>query len=182
MVTTIARANARHRHRQHRHRRHRQTDRRTAAYRRDGISTCDVGSGIAYTGNPLFTGPTSNGNLAAFRSNGAPGANQITLDGSPNYVRRRRRFFATVRRGAEFKVQTNTFDAQQGYSAGATVNVAVKSGSNDLHGSAGTSIATAAVRRITSSAIAATRRGRSGTYHRFGGVLSGPVVLPGYRR
>ena len=31
--------------------------------------------GIAYTGNPLFTGPTSNGNLAAFRSNGATGAN-----------------------------------------------------------------------------------------------------------
>jgi len=27
--------------------------------------------GIAYTGNPLFTGPTSNGNLAAFKSNGA---------------------------------------------------------------------------------------------------------------
>jgi len=42
--------------------------------------------GIAYTGNPLFTGPTSNGNLAAFRSNGAGGANQITLDGSPNYA------------------------------------------------------------------------------------------------
>ena len=42
--------------------------------------------GIAYTGNPLFTGPTSNGNLAAFRSNGATGANQITLDGSPNYA------------------------------------------------------------------------------------------------
>ena len=42
--------------------------------------------GIAYTGNPLFTGPTLNGNLAAFRSNGATGANQITLDGSPNYA------------------------------------------------------------------------------------------------
>src|SRR5262249_28768037 len=39
--------------------------------------------GVQYTGNPLFTGPTSNGNLAAFRSNGA-GSSQITLDGSPN--------------------------------------------------------------------------------------------------
>jgi len=35
----------------------------------------------------------------------------------------------------EFKVQTNSFDAQQGYSAGGTVNVAVKSGTNDMHGS-----------------------------------------------
>jgi len=40
--------------------------------------------GVSYTGNPQFTAPISNGNLAAFRSNGAPAQNQITLDGSPN--------------------------------------------------------------------------------------------------
>ncbi len=86
--------------------------------------------GIAYTGNPLFTGPTSNGNLAAFRSNGATGANQITLDGSPNYAFDGGVGFSPPSDAVqEFKVQTNTFDAQQGYSAGATVNVAVKSGS-----------------------------------------------------
>ena len=94
--------------------------------------------GIAYTGNPLFTGPTSNGNLAAFRSNGATGANQITLDGSPNYAFDGGVGFSPPSDAVqEFKVQTNTFDAQQGYSAGATVNVAVKSGSNDLQGSIG---------------------------------------------
>jgi hypothetical protein len=83
--------------------------------------------GIAYTGNPLFTGPTSNGNLAAFRSNGATGANQITLDGSPNYAFDGGVGFSPPSDAVqEFKVQTNTFDAQQGYSAGATVNVAVQ--------------------------------------------------------
>lgn len=41
--------------------------------------------GVSFTGNPQFTGPTANGNLAGFRTNGAPG-NQITLDGSPNYA------------------------------------------------------------------------------------------------
>ncbi|HMJ07825.1 MAG TPA: carboxypeptidase-like regulatory domain-containing protein, partial [Pyrinomonadaceae bacterium] len=39
--------------------------------------------GINYTGDPNFTGPTANGNLAGFRTNGAAG-NQINLDGSPN--------------------------------------------------------------------------------------------------
>ncbi len=39
--------------------------------------------GVSYTGNPQFSGPTANGNLAAFRTNGASG-NLITLDGSPN--------------------------------------------------------------------------------------------------
>ena len=34
---------------------------------------------------------------------------------------------------AEFKVQTNAFDAQTGHTAGAVVNLAVKSGTNPLH-------------------------------------------------
>jgi hypothetical protein len=36
--------------------------------------------GVLYTGNPLFNGPAANGNLAAFRSSGATGRNQINLD------------------------------------------------------------------------------------------------------
>lgn len=37
---------------------------------------------------------------------------------------------------AEFKVQTNSYSAEFGRSAGGVVNVSIKSGSNDLHGSA----------------------------------------------
>jgi hypothetical protein len=82
--------------------------------------------GIAYTGNPQFTAPISNGNLAAFRSNGAPPQNQITLDGSPNYAFDGAVGFSPPADAVqEFKIQTNSFDGQQGYSAGATVNVAV---------------------------------------------------------
>ena len=92
--------------------------------------------GIFYTGNPLFTGPTSNGNLSAFRANGATGRNQITLDGTPNFAFDGGVGFSPPSDAVqEFKVQTNVFDAQQGYSAGGTVNVAVKSGTNDPHGS-----------------------------------------------
>src|SRR5215471_18352841 len=92
--------------------------------------------GIAYTGNPMFTAPISNGNLASFRANGAIGANQITLDGSPNYAFDGAVGFSPPADAVqEFKVQTNSFDAQQGYAAGATVNVAVRSGTNSPHGS-----------------------------------------------
>lgn len=135
--------------------------------------------GIAYTGNPLFTGPTSNGNLAAFRSNGATGANQITLDGSPNYAFDGGVGFSPPSDAVqEFKVQTNTFDAQQGYSAGATVNVAVKSGSNDLHGSAWYFNRD---RSRTANNFFGNKNNQARpirTYHRFGGVFSGPIVLP----
>jgi hypothetical protein len=135
--------------------------------------------GIAYTGNPLFTGPTSNGNLAAFRSNGATGANQITLDGSPNYAFDGGVGFSPPSDAVqEFKVQTNTFDAQQGYTAGATVNVAVKSGTNDLHGSAWyfNRDRSRTANNFFGNASNQSRPIR--TYHRFGGVVSGPLTLP----
>jgi len=134
--------------------------------------------GIAYTGNPLFTGPTSNGNLAAFKSNGATGANQITLDGSPNYAFDGGVGFSPPSDAVqEFKVQTNAFDAQQGYSAGATVNVAVKSGTNDVHGSAWyfNRDRSRTANNFFGNASNQSRPIR--TYHRYGGVFNGPVNL-----
>src|SRR5882672_2860594 len=135
--------------------------------------------GVVYTGNPQFTAPISNGNLAAFRSNGAPAQNQITLDGSPNYAFDFAVGFSPPADAVqEFKIQTNAFDAQQGYSAGATVNVAVKSGTNTPHGSV------YYFDRNRSRAANNFFSNRSGqgrpvrTYHRFGGVLNGPVYIP----
>jgi carboxypeptidase family protein len=136
--------------------------------------------GIFYTGNPLFTGPTSNGNLAAFRSNGATGRNQITLDGTPNFGFDGSVGFSPPSDAVqEFKVQTSVFDAQQGYSAGGTVNVAVKSGTNDLHGSLWyfNRDRSRTANNFFSNSLGQERPER--TYHRFGGVVSGPVRLPG---
>jgi len=135
--------------------------------------------GISYTGNPAFTSPTSNGNLAAFRSNGATGPNQITLDGSPNFAIDGAVGFTPPSDAVQqFKVQTNAFDAQQGYSGGATVNVAVKSGTNSFHGSI---YEFNRDRSRTANNFFSNRAGQSRptrTYNRFGGTLGGPVYLP----
>jgi hypothetical protein len=135
--------------------------------------------GVVYTGNPQFTAPISNGNLAAFRSNGAPPQNQITLDGSPNYAFDFAVGFSPPADAVqEFKIQTNAFDAQQGYSAGATVNVAVKSGTNKPHGSV---YYFNRDRARTANNFFSNRSGQERpvrTYHRFGGVLNGPVYIP----
>src|SRR5215813_10492327 len=136
--------------------------------------------GVVYTGNPMFTAPISNGNLAAFRVNGAPAQNQITLDGSPNYAFDFAVGFSPPADAVqEFKVQTNVFDAQQGYSAGGTVNVAVKSGTNDFHGSV---YYFNRDRSRTANNFFSNRSGQVRpirTYHRFGGVVNGPVHIPG---
>lgn len=135
--------------------------------------------GIMYTGNAAFTSPTSNGNLAAFRANGATGPNQVTLDGSPNFAIDGGVGFSPPSDAVtEFKVQTSNFDAQQGYAAGATVNVSVKGGTNDLHGSI---YYFNRARNRTSNNFFSNRSGvekPERTYHRFGGSLGGPVYLP----
>lgn len=135
--------------------------------------------GIAYTGNPAFTGPTSNGNLAAFRSNGATGPNQVTLDGAPNFAIDGGVGFSPPSEAVqEFKVQTNAFDAGQGYSAGANVNVAIKSGTNAPHGSLYyfNRDRSRTTNNFFSNSSGQQRPPR--TYHRYGGTLNGPVYLP----
>jgi hypothetical protein len=134
--------------------------------------------GVSYTGNPQFTGPTANGNLAAIRTNGAAG-NQINLDGSPNLT-----FDGGVAYTppadslTQFKIQTNAFDAQSGFTAGSTVNVAVKSGTNNLHGSLYYFNRPEALtaNNFFNNRIGGERPPRQ--YYRYGGQVNGPVYIP----
>ncbi len=134
--------------------------------------------GINYTGDPNFQGPTANGNLAGFRTNGAAG-NQINLDGSPNLAYSGQVAFTPPSDAVqEFKVQTNSFDAQNGFTAGSTVNVALKSGTNKLHGSA---YLFDRAKSRTANNFFNNRAGRERPdrkYDRYGVILNGPVYIP----
>jgi hypothetical protein len=93
--------------------------------------------GIAYTGDLKFSRPFDNAGTSAITADGAPGGNEFTLDGSPNMANGRRVAFVPPANAVqEFKVETATFDAQQGHTAGAVVNVSLKSGTNRLKGDA----------------------------------------------
>ena len=134
--------------------------------------------GVAYTGNPQFQGPTANGNLASFRTNGA-GGNQISLDGSPNFAFGGQVAFTPPSDAVqEFKVQTNSFDAQNGFTAGSTVNVALKSGTNKLHGSLYyfDRDKSRTANNFFSNRLGIERPDRK--YFRYGTVINGPVFIP----
>jgi hypothetical protein len=131
--------------------------------------------GVVYTGNPQFTGPTANGNLASFRTNGA-GGNVINLDGSPNLAFSGQVAFTPPSDAVqEFKVQTNSFDAQNGFTAGSTVNVALKSGTNKFHGSL---YYYDRDKSRTANNFFSNRSGLEKPdrkYNRYGGSLNGPI-------
>ncbi|HET7220626.1 MAG TPA: carboxypeptidase regulatory-like domain-containing protein [Vicinamibacterales bacterium] len=91
--------------------------------------------GVAYHGDLKFSRPFDNAGTSDFTADGGPGRNEFTLDGSPNMTHGRRVAFVPPANAVqEFKVETATFDAQQGHTAGATVNVTLKSGTNVLRG------------------------------------------------
>jgi hypothetical protein len=103
--------------------------------------------GLSDASDLHFSRPMDNGNLAGIIAYGAQGGNDFTLDGAPNRVSPNNTgtgnnsgvvgFSPPSDAIAEFKVQTNAFDAQAGQTAGASVNLALKSGTNRLHGTLG---------------------------------------------
>src|SRR5262249_57319713 len=94
--------------------------------------------GIGYIGDLKFSRPFDNNGSSDFIADGVPrvGGHEFTLDGVPNTddngsSSNRVAFIPPADAVQEFKVETASFDAQQGHGAGATVNVALRSGSND---------------------------------------------------
>src|SRR5262249_10510479 len=76
---------------------------------------------------------------------------------------------------SEFKVQTNSFSAEFGRSAGAVVNVSIKSGTNQLHGSAWYYNRDAAFAATSWRANLIDAGKDDLRWHQYGGTLGGPV-------
>lgn len=74
--------------------------------------------------------------LSNFSVNGVrPGNTEFTIDGAPSMWGTNASYAPPAEMVAEFKVQTATYDASVGRSPGGSINVALRSGTNQLHGS-----------------------------------------------
>jgi hypothetical protein len=92
--------------------------------------------GMTYNGDLKFSRPFDNAGTSGIVVGGAQGGNEFSLDGSPNMANGRRVAFVPPAGAVqEFKVETASFDAASGHTAGATVNVTLKSGTNSFSGS-----------------------------------------------
>ena len=114
---------------------------------RNPVMLAVLSPGVQFNGNPQFTRPFDNGDNVNFSINGGLNRhNEFLLDGAPNNAatdvdggRTRSSnniaFIPSVDATEEFKVQTNSYDAQYGRTGGGVVNVTIKSGGRDFHGS-----------------------------------------------
>lgn len=95
--------------------------------------------GITYNGPAIYQRPFDNGAIADWSINGGLNRNnEFLLDGAPNNSIQGGNNIAyvpPVDAVGEFKIITNSYDAQYGRTAGGVVNVQIKSGGNQYHGS-----------------------------------------------
>lgn len=157
--------------------------------------------GIQTSGVNNYLALHSNVGGSDYQVNGNVGGNSWTLDGSPNMgPSRRLAYLPYTDAVAEFKVDTNNFDASVGQSTGAAVTIVSRSGANDLHGTAtwqhwqqrwqGTpfftkqnyfrsiAAAEAAGNRVLADQIRNTDKQPTGRSNNWGASGGGPVVVP----
>jgi hypothetical protein len=136
--------------------------------------------GITYTGDLKFSRPFDNLGTSSVVANGAPGNNEFTLDGSPNTTNRDSRvaFVPPADAVQEFKVVTVSFDAQQGHTAGANIDVTLRNGTNDFHGSLYEFVRNDVLSANDFFLNRAAEPRDALRYNRYGGTVGGPVMLP----
>lgn len=96
-----------------------------------------LSAGVVVTGGHSAGNPTDLGGATGVVVNGTRNANsEASLDGVPNMQGTNSAYSPPQDLVQEFKVQTTNYDATLGRASGAVVNVSMKSGTNELHGTA----------------------------------------------
>lgn len=95
-------------------------------------------AGVTYNGSAIYQRSFDQGPIADWSVNGGANRNnEFLLDGAPNNTSvdgNNVGYIPPVDAVQEFKIITNSYDAQYGHTAGGVVNVSLKSGTNALHG------------------------------------------------
>jgi hypothetical protein len=106
---------------------------------------------------------------------GRSGVNQFLLNGAPISTTGSWQIAPNVEAIQEFKVQTNTYDAQFGRTGGGTVNTTLKSGGNAWHGDVFDYWRNRVLDANTFQNNAGKAERGFHNQHQFGGVAGGPV-------
>jgi len=149
---------------------------------RNLLSLVSLTAGVVPQGNfgqhPAVGNSAHWGNFSA--NGGIANSNEVLVDGAPatraqmNAVG----YIPPVDAVQEFKVQTNNHSAEFGRTGGAVVNMSIKSGTNQVHG---TLYEFFRNKVLDANNFFANRSGQQRppfTYNQYGGSIGGPVYIP----
>jgi hypothetical protein len=147
---------------------------------RTPLALAQLAFGVVPTIDRQFFRPFDNNGPSGFSMGGAPQrSNELLLDGAPNMMRNRVvAYNPPVDVVGEVKVETFQADAAYGNTGGGTVNVVLKSGVNQPHG---TLYEFNQVSRLAATPFFTNRAGQRKSvtrYNQYGGSGGGPVWIP----
>ena len=149
---------------------------------RNPFMLAKIVAGVNFNGTAIYQRPFDNGAIAQWTINGGlETSNEFLLDGAPNNAEAGSNNIAyvpPVDAVQEFKIQTNSYDAQYGHTSGGIVNVSLKSGTNAPHGTLYDFTRRKGwdANSFQNNAVGAPK----GDHYldQFGGQLDGPVYIP----
>ena len=149
---------------------------------RNPFMLAKIVAGVNFNGTVIYQRPFDNGAIAQWTINGGLyQSNEFLLDGSPNNAQAGSNNIAyvpPVDAVQEFKIQTNSYDAQYGHTSGGIVNVSLKSGTNAFHGTVYEFARRKAwdANSFQNNAVGSPK----GEHYldQYGGQIAGPVYIP----
>ena len=141
-------------------------------------------AGVTFNGSVRLDRPFEPTHIVNFSMGGTRGnLNDITIDGAPatataNAFEVTASYVPPTDIVQEFKVQTNTFDAQFGQTQGGVTNMSIKSGTNSFHGSVNYSFQRPSFWANDFFLNKAGTPRPDFMFNRWGGSFSGPVRIP----
>jgi len=147
---------------------------------RTPLTLAQLAYGVTPTSDPRFTRPFDNAGPSGFSMGGGQGqSNELLLDGSPDMTRNKRvAYNPPVDAVQEIKVESFQPDAAYGNTGGGTVNVVMKGGSNDFHGSLYEFHQNQRL-KATPFFTNANRQTKPVTrFNQFGMTVGGPITIP----
>lgn len=147
---------------------------------RTSLTLAQLAYGVTPASDPRFTRPFDNGGPSGFSMGGGQSqSNELLLDGAPDMTRDRRvAYNPPVDAVKEVKVEAFQPDAAYGNTAGGTVNMIMKTGTNDFHGSLYEFNQVSALKATPFFTNAAGQRKPVTRFNQYGGTVGGPVWIP----
>jgi hypothetical protein len=147
---------------------------------RTPLTLAQLAYGVTPSSDPRFTRPFDNAGPSGFSMGGGQSqSNELLLDGSPDMTRNKRvAYNPPVDAVQEIKVEAFQPDAAYGNTGGGTVNVTMKGGTNQFHGSLYEFHQNQRLKATPFFTNAARQTKPVTRFNQFGMTVGGPIWIP----
>ena len=144
------------------------------------LALAQLAYGVTPNSDPKFARPFDNSGPSGFSMGGAPNqSNELLIDGSPDVTRNSRVAYNPPPDAVqEIKVEAFQADAAYGHTGGGTVNVVMRGGTNQLHGSI---YEFNQVSKLAATPWFTNKAGgkkSQSIFNQWGLTIGGPIVIP----